>query len=90
MTRAKTQSTPSSENGEIFFLCALGALAGENFLEWFCQTFQTIESKNASTRLSMDGKSPKISISPPFVLRPSKDERRVLLQQKQSLGRNYG
>jgi hypothetical protein len=33
--------------------------------------------KNASTRLSMNGKSPKISISPPFVLRPSKDERRV-------------
>ena len=35
---------------------------------------------NASTRLSMNGKSPKISTSPPFVLRPSKDERRVFQQ----------
>jgi hypothetical protein len=33
--------------------------------------------KNASTRLSMNGKSPKILTTPPFVLRFSKDERRV-------------
>jgi hypothetical protein len=32
--------------------------------------------RNASTRLSMNGKSPTISTAPPFVLRPSKDERR--------------
>ena len=32
---------------------------------------------NASTRLSMNGKSPMISTDPPFVLRLSKDERRV-------------
>ena len=30
---------------------------------------------NASTRLSMNGKSPMISTAPPFVLRFSKDER---------------
>jgi len=30
---------------------------------------------NASTRLSMNGKCPMISIAPPFVLRFSKDER---------------
>jgi hypothetical protein len=32
---------------------------------------------NASTRLSMNGKSPMISTAPPFVLRLSKDERMV-------------
>ena len=32
---------------------------------------------NASTKLSMNGKSPLISTAPPFVLRLSKDERRV-------------
>jgi hypothetical protein len=31
--------------------------------------------KNASTKLSMNGKSPMISTAPPFVLRLSKDER---------------
>jgi hypothetical protein len=36
--------------------------------------------KNASTRLSMNGKSPKILTTPPFVLRFSKDERRVFQQ----------
>ena len=35
---------------------------------------------NASTRLSMNGKSPMISHAPPFVLRLSKDERRVFQQ----------
>ncbi len=35
---------------------------------------------NASTRLSMNGKSPMISTAPPFVLRFSKDERRVFQQ----------
>ncbi len=43
---------------------------------------------NASTRLSMNGKSPMISEAPPFVpssgsgraLRPSKDERRSFQQ----------
>jgi hypothetical protein len=35
---------------------------------------------NASTRLSMNGKSPMISEAPPFVLRLSKDERRVFQQ----------
>src|SRR5262245_62073999 len=28
----------------VFFLCALGGLARENFLQSFCQTFQTKES----------------------------------------------
>src|SRR3970040_472480 len=37
---------------------------------------------NASTRLSMNGKSPMISPAPPFVLRLSKDERRVFQQNK--------
>jgi len=37
--------------------------------------------KNASTRLSMNGKSPTISTAPPFVLRFSKDERRVFQQK---------
>jgi len=40
---------------------------------------------NASTRLSMNGKSPMISTGPPFVLRFSKDERRAF-QQNQLLG----
>jgi REP element-mobilizing transposase RayT len=35
---------------------------------------------NASTRLSMNGKSLLISAAPPFVLRFSKDERRLLQQ----------
>ena len=34
-------------------------------------------SMNASTRLSMNGKPPMISTAPPFVLRLSKDERKV-------------
>ena len=37
---------------------------------------------NASTRLSMNGKSPMISTAPPFVLRLSKDERRVFQQNR--------
>jgi len=37
---------------------------------------------NASTRLSMNGKSPMISTAPPFVLRLSKDERRVFQQNQ--------
>jgi len=37
---------------------------------------------NASTRLSMNGKSPMISEAPPFVLRLSKDERRVFQQNQ--------
>ena len=39
---------------------------------------------NASTMLSMNGKSPMISTAPPFVLMLSKDERRVF-QQNQSV-----
>jgi hypothetical protein len=39
---------------------------------------------NASTRLSMNGKSPMISEAPPFVLRLSKDERRVFQQNQYS------
>ena len=35
---------------------------------------------NASTKLSMNGTSPMISTAPPFVLRLSKDERRVFQQ----------
>jgi len=35
---------------------------------------------NASTKLSMNGKSPMISPAPPFVLSFSKDERRVFQQ----------
>jgi hypothetical protein len=35
---------------------------------------------NASTKLSMNGKSPMILEAPPFVLRLSKDERRVFQQ----------
>ncbi len=35
---------------------------------------------NASTTLSMNGKFPKISHAPPFVLRLSKDERKVFQQ----------
>jgi hypothetical protein len=38
--------------------------------------------KNASTRLSMNGKSPMISAAPPFVLRLSKDERRIFQQNQ--------
>jgi len=37
---------------------------------------------NASTRLSMNGKSPMISTAPPFVLRLSKDERKVFQQNR--------
>jgi hypothetical protein len=37
---------------------------------------------NASTRLSMNGKTPMISTAPPFVLRLSKDERRVFQQNQ--------
>ena len=40
--------------------------------------------KNASTGLSMNGKSPIISTAPPFVLRFSKDERRVFQQNHNS------
>ena len=50
MTRAKTQSTPSSEKPENIFLCALGVLARENFLKWFCQTFQKEEFKSDTHR----------------------------------------
>jgi hypothetical protein len=39
---------------------------------------------NASTGLSMNGKSPVISTAPPFVLRFSKDERRVFQQNRLS------
>lgn len=35
---------------------------------------------NASTRLSMNGKSSFVATAPPFVLRVSKDERRVFQQ----------
>jgi len=38
---------------------------------------------NASTRLSTNGKSPMISHAPPFVLRLSKDERKVFQQNQQ-------
>jgi hypothetical protein len=37
---------------------------------------------NASTRLSMNGKSPMVSHAPPFVLKLSKDERRVFQQNQ--------
>ena len=37
---------------------------------------------NASTRLSTNGKSPMISHAPPFVLRLSKDERKVFQQNQ--------
>ena len=40
--------------------------------------------KNASTRLSMNGKFPMLSTAPPFVLRLSKDERRVFQQNQES------
>ena len=40
--------------------------------------------KNASTLLSMNGKSPMISTAPPFVLRFSKDERRIFQQRSKS------
>jgi len=40
---------------------------------------------NASTKLSMNGKSPMISTAPPFVLRLSKDERRVFQQNQKSM-----
>src|ERR1700741_996083 len=39
-------------------------------------------SRNASTWLSMNGKSPMISTAPPVVLRLSKDERRVFQQNQ--------
>jgi hypothetical protein len=38
--------------------------------------------KNAPTVLSMNGNSPTISAPPPFVLRFSKDERRVFQQNQ--------
>jgi hypothetical protein len=38
--------------------------------------------RNASTGLSMNGKTPMISTTPPFVLRLSKDERRVFQQNR--------
>ena len=38
--------------------------------------------KNASTRLSMNGKSRMVSTAPPFVLRFSKDERWVFQQNQ--------
>jgi hypothetical protein len=41
---------------------------------------------NASTKLSMNGKSPMISEAPPFVLRLSKDERKVFQQNLSGRG----
>jgi hypothetical protein len=41
--------------------------------------------KNASTRLSMNGNSTTISTAPPFVLRFSKDERKVFQQNRDSV-----
>jgi hypothetical protein len=41
---------------------------------------------NASTKLSMNGKSPMISEAPPFVLRFSKDERKVFQQNLSGRG----
>ena len=38
--------------------------------------------RNASTMLSMNGKYPPISTTPPFVLRPSKGERRIFQQNR--------
>jgi hypothetical protein len=38
--------------------------------------------RNASTRLSMNGSSPKIFTVLPFVLRPSKDERWIFQQNR--------
>jgi hypothetical protein len=46
--------------------------------------------KNASTRLSMNGKSPMISAAPPFVLRLSKDERRIFQQNPKSCLSPFG
>ena len=39
---------------------------------------------NASTMLSMNGESPMTSNAPPFVLRRSKDERKVFQQNQRS------
>jgi len=47
---------------------------------WHNNQIPLKNSMNASTRLSMNGKSPMISTAPPFVLRLSKDERRVFQQ----------
>jgi hypothetical protein len=38
MSRAKTQSTPSSEKYEMIILCALGVLAGKTFLSHFVKS----------------------------------------------------
>ena len=42
MTRAKTQSTPSSEKQEniYFFFAFLAAWREKIFLKWFCQTLR--------------------------------------------------
>jgi hypothetical protein len=39
------------EKRKTFFLCALGVLAGENFLKWFYETYQQADmvSKNIYT-----------------------------------------
>ena len=42
-------------------------------------------SKNASTRLSMNGKTHMLSTPLPFVLRFSKDERKVFQQNRDSV-----
>jgi hypothetical protein len=43
---------------------------------------------NASTRLSMNEKSPMISHASPFVLRLSKDERKVFQQNRKIMNGN--
>ena len=82
-----------------------GAFVSEKFWHHFWQKTFSAESKwillknpkNASTRLSTNGKSPMISTAPPFVLRlwfdrlttlsrveGSKDERRVFQQNQKA------
>jgi len=45
--------------------------------------------KNASTKLSMNGKFSMSSTTPPFVLRFSKDERRVFQQNQRIISEPF-
>jgi hypothetical protein len=56
-------------------MTALGSAKGFGFVSDSAE-----KPRNASTMLSMNGKSPTISTAPPFVLRLSKGERRVFQQ----------
>jgi hypothetical protein len=76
------------ESIQLFFKSVLQAHAWRQTLDWgrigvWPESVILLKNPmNASTTLSMNGKFPMISHAPPFVLRLSKDERKVFQQNQ--------